>query len=101
MASGTGSAAAVMHGLGPVGGTDVVLGRPRLGRVAPDALAVRDGKTVVFAVSDGKAAEVTVTPGRKIGELTAITGEVKTGEKAVLKPTSDLSPGMQVKAAGK
>jgi multidrug efflux pump subunit AcrA (membrane-fusion protein) len=56
---------------------------------------------VVFAVRDGKAAEVTVTPGRKIGELTAITGEVKTGEKAVLKPASDLSAGMQVKAAGK
>ena len=69
--------------------------------VHPDALAPRDGKTVVFVLRDGKAAEVAVTPGRKIGELTAITGEVKTGEKAVLKPAPDLSAGAQVKAAGK
>jgi hypothetical protein len=30
--------------------------------------------------------------------LTAITGEVKTGEKAVLKPRLELSAGAQVKA---
>jgi HlyD family secretion protein len=69
--------------------------------VHPDALTPRDGKTVVLVVREGKTAEVTVTPGRKIGELTAITGEVKTGEKAVLKPAPDLNAGMQVKAAGK
>jgi hypothetical protein len=40
-------------------------------------------------------------PGRKIGELTAITGEVKTGEKAVLMPGLELSAGAQVKAAAK
>jgi HlyD family secretion protein len=66
--------------------------------VHPDALAPRDGKTVVFIVRDGKTAEVAVTPGRKIGELTAITGEVKTGEKAVLKPGLELMAGAQVKA---
>ncbi|HEY8623509.1 MAG TPA: efflux RND transporter periplasmic adaptor subunit, partial [Casimicrobiaceae bacterium] len=69
--------------------------------VHSDALAPRDGKTVVFIVRDGKAAEVPVTPGQKIGELTAISGEVKTGEKAVLKPAPDLSAGAQVKAAAK
>ena len=67
--------------------------------VHPDALAPRDGKTVVFVVRDGKTAEVVVTPGRKIAELTVITGEVKTGEKAVLKPGLELSAGAQVKAA--
>src|ERR1700682_907545 len=67
--------------------------------VHPDALAARDGKTVVFVVRDGKTAEVAVTPGRKIGELTAITGEVKTGEKAVLKPGLELIAGAQVKTA--
>ena len=46
----------------------------------------RDGRTVVFVVRDGKAVEVPVTPGEKIGDLTAITGDVKRGEKAVLKP---------------
>src|SRR6266700_3856581 len=55
--------------------------------VNADALAQRDGKTVVFVVRGDKAAEVAVTPGRKIRELTAIAGEVKTGEKAVLKPS--------------
>jgi HlyD family secretion protein len=69
--------------------------------VHPDALAPRDGKTVVFVVRDGKTAEVAVTPGRKIGDLTAITGEVKTGEKAVLKPGLELSAGAQVRAAAK
>src|SRR5256886_3348629 len=69
--------------------------------VHPDALAPRNGKTVVFVVRDGKAAEVAVTPGRKIGELTAIAGEVKTGEEAVLKPGLELISGAQVKAAVK
>jgi HlyD family secretion protein len=69
--------------------------------VNPDAFAPRDGKTVVFVVRDGKTAEVSVTPGQKIGELTAISGEVKTGEKAVLKPAPDMIAGVQVKGAGK
>jgi HlyD family secretion protein len=69
--------------------------------VHPDALAPRDGKTVVFVVRDGKAVSVPVTTGAKVGELTAIAGEVKTGEKAVLKPAPDLVAGAQVKAAAK
>jgi HlyD family secretion protein len=66
-----------------------------------DALAQRDGKTVVFVVRGDKAAAVAVTPGRKIGELTAITGDVKTGEKAVLKPSPELAEGAAVKVAAK
>jgi RND family efflux transporter MFP subunit len=69
--------------------------------VHPDALAMRDGKTVVFVVRDGKAVAVSVAPGQKIGDLTAISGDVKTGEKAVLKPAADLVAGAEVKAAGK
>jgi HlyD family secretion protein len=69
--------------------------------VHPDALVQRADKSVVFVVRDGKAVEVAVTPGKKIGDLTAITGEVKTGEKAVLKPAPDLSAGALVKAAAK
>jgi RND family efflux transporter MFP subunit len=67
--------------------------------VHPDALAPRDGKTVVFVVRDGKTAEVAVTPGPRIGELTVITGEVKSGEQAVLKPGVELIAGAQVNAA--
>ena len=69
--------------------------------VSADAFAQRDGKTLVFVVRDGKAVGVPVTTGDKIGELTAITGEVKTGEKAVIKPGADLQTGTLVKVAAK
>jgi len=67
--------------------------------VSPEALAQRDGRTVVLVVRDGKAVEVPVTPGSRIADLTAISGEVKTGEKAVLKPGTDLKNGAIVKLA--
>ena len=67
--------------------------------VSPEALAQRDGRTVVLVVRDGKAVEVPVTPGSRIADLTAISGEVKTGEKAVLKPGGDLKNGAIVKLA--
>ena len=69
--------------------------------VSPDALAQRDGKTVVFVVRDNRAVEVPVTPGKKIADLTAIAGEVKSGEKAVLKPPPELKDGALVKLAAK
>jgi len=72
-----------------------------LSAVHPDALAQRDGRTVVLVVRDGKAVEVPVTPGARIGELTAIAGEVKAGEKTVLKPGPDLKNGALVKLATK
>jgi len=69
--------------------------------VATDALATRDGKAVVFAVRDGKAVEVPVTPGQKLGEQTAITGEVRSGERVVAKPPADLRSGALVRTAAK
>ena len=69
--------------------------------VSPDALVQRDGRTIVLVVRDGKAVEVPVTPGSRIADLTAITGEVKTGEKAVLKPGPELKNGALVKLAAK
>ncbi len=69
--------------------------------VHPDALVPRDGKTVVFVVRDGIAVAVPVMPGAQIGELTAISGEVRTGDKAVLKPSPELATGEQVTAAAK
>jgi multidrug efflux pump subunit AcrA (membrane-fusion protein) len=69
--------------------------------VHPDALAQRDGRTVVFVVRENKAVEVPVTPGRKIADLAAITGEVKPGEKAVLKPGPDVKDGVSVKLAAR
>ncbi len=69
--------------------------------VNPDALASRDGRTVVFAVKDGAAIEVPVTPGARIGDLTAIAGNVKSGDKVVLRPGADLKSGALVKIATK
>jgi len=69
--------------------------------VHPDALSQHDGKAVVFVVRDNKAIEVPVIPSEKIGELTAIAGEVRSGEKAVARPASDLKSGALVKLAAK
>ena len=54
------------------------------------ASSQRDGRTVVFVVRDGHAVAVPVTPGAKIGDTTAITGDVKSGEKAVAKPAPSI-----------
>jgi len=69
--------------------------------VAADALTQRDGRTVVFVVREDRAQSVPVTPGIKVGDLTAITGEVKSGEKAVANPPESLASGALVKIAQK
>ncbi len=69
--------------------------------VNPDAMAQRDGKTVVYVLRDSRTVEVPVVPGRKIVDVTAIAGEVKSGEKAVLRPAADLTGGVLVKPAAK
>jgi HlyD family secretion protein len=69
--------------------------------VHPDALAVRDGATVLFIVRDGKLAQVPVVRGATLGDVVAITGAVKTGEKAVQKPSAELKSGTPVKLAQK
>jgi len=69
--------------------------------VNPGAVAQRDGKSVVFVVRDDVAVPVAVTPGSKIGDVIAIAGELKTGEKAVLAPPPDLKSGAQVRIAAK
>ncbi len=69
--------------------------------VSPDAIVQRDGRTVLFVVRGDRAVAVPVTPGAKLGDLTAITGEAKSGDKAVLKPAADLADGALVKVAQK
>ncbi|MEO8345066.1 MAG: efflux RND transporter periplasmic adaptor subunit [Betaproteobacteria bacterium] len=67
--------------------------------VATDAIAQRDGRAVVFVIRDGSAVAVTVTPGKKIGDLTAIIGDVKSGDKVVQKPGESFASGALVKVA--
>jgi RND family efflux transporter MFP subunit len=69
--------------------------------VQPDAIVKRDGKSVVFVVRDGHAVAVPVTPGIKVGDTTAIAGDVKSGEKAVAKPAAALQSGALVSTASK
>jgi HlyD family secretion protein len=67
--------------------------------VASDAIVQRDGRPVVFAIKDASAVAVPVTTGKKIGELTAIAGDVKSGDKVVQKPAENLTSGALVKVA--
>ena len=69
--------------------------------VAAGAVARRDGRDVVFVVRDGAAVAVPVTAGATLGDVVAIDGDVRPGDKAVLKPAPDLASGTRVKAAGK
>jgi hypothetical protein len=52
----------------------------------------RDGKPVVFVVQDGRAKQVPVTRGAKIGELLSVQG-VKPGDVVVLAPSEKLGDG--------
>jgi RND family efflux transporter MFP subunit len=67
--------------------------------VASDAIVQREGRAVVFVLRDDHALAIPVTPGRKIGDLTAIAGDVKSGDKVVLKPSESFVSGALVKAA--
>ena len=69
--------------------------------VNPDALTQRDGRSVLFVVRDGHAVMVPVTPGAKIGDTTAITGDVKSGDRVVSKPAPSLQNGAPVQIATK
>jgi len=69
--------------------------------VNPDAIVQRDGRTVVFVMRDGHAVAVPVTPGVKVGDAAAVTGDVKSGEKAIAKPSASLQDGALVKIAAK
>jgi RND family efflux transporter MFP subunit len=69
--------------------------------VNPDAIVQQDGRSTVFVVRDGHAVAVPVTTGVKVGDVTAINGDVKSGEKAVAKPAPSLASGALVKTAAK
>jgi RND family efflux transporter MFP subunit len=69
--------------------------------VSPDAIVQRDGRTVVFVMREGRAVAVPVTPGIKVGDATAVTGDLKSGDKAIAKPAATLRDGALVKIAAK
>ncbi len=73
--------------------------------VNPAALADRDGRKVVFRVNGEVLEAVSVTPGRKLGdviELKPASGStLKSGDKLVLKPDAKLATGAAVTVVSK
>ncbi len=70
--------------------------------VNPDALTQRDGRVgACSSCARVMRVAVPVTPGVKIGDTTAITGDVKSGEKVVAKPAPSLQNGALVQIATK
>jgi RND family efflux transporter MFP subunit len=75
--------------------------RPLLA-VSPDAVVLRDGRSVVFVVREGgRVEEAAVTPGAKLGDVVAIGGAVRSGDKVVIKPPAELKSGSLTRPAGK
>ena len=62
----------------------------------PKALAERDGTKVVFRIKDDSVEVVAVTPGRKIGDNTEVTGALTSGDKLVLSPSEKITSGAKV-----
>ena len=56
---------------------------------------------VVLCTARHVPVAVPVTPGVKTGELTAVTGDLKSGDRAVLRPDDKLTSGALVKVAAK
>ena len=69
--------------------------------VNSDAIVARGERSVVFVVRNEQAVEVPVKAGIKVGDLTSITGEVKSGERVVIKPGDGIANGTPVKVASK
>jgi RND family efflux transporter MFP subunit len=69
--------------------------------VQPSAVVERDGGSTVFVIREGKAAQVGVKTGMKIGDLVEVTGKVAAGDKLVLRPPAGLRDGSAIKIATK
>lgn len=64
--------------------------------VPAGAIVERNGRTVVFKVSDKRAVEVPVQLGRTFGAFREITGGLTSGEKVIDKPTEAIVDGAAV-----
>jgi len=69
--------------------------------VASDAVVQRDGRTQIFVVRGDRAVAVPVATAAPLGDLTPITGEARSGDRAVLRPAADLADGALVRVATK
>lgn len=69
--------------------------------VNSDAIVTRGERSVVFVVRNDHAVEVPVKTGAKLGDVTAIAGALKSGERVVAKPGDEMANGALVKVATK
>jgi RND family efflux transporter MFP subunit len=69
--------------------------------VLPAAVVRRDGNSVVFAIRDGRAVQVVVETGDKVGELLELRSGVKAGDRLVLRPPDQLRDGARVALAAR
>jgi RND family efflux transporter MFP subunit len=66
--------------------------------VPPQAIAQRDGKSVVFVVVDGKAAQRAVTPAAQdVGQMKLVPQGLAVGDRVVVSPPASLADGASVK----
>ena len=69
--------------------------------VSPAAVAVREGKKVLFVVKGDRVVETPVTLGAQLGDMVEVTSGVKGGEKVALKPLEKLKNGGKIQIAEK
>jgi len=60
------------------------------------AVAMRDGRQVVFQIKDDRAVEVPVTTGRKLGNSIEITAGLKEGDKVISRIDDQINNGTKV-----
>ena len=65
------------------------------------AVAVRDGRAVVFQVKENRAVEMPVTTGRRIGNAIEITGGLKEGDRVINKADDRIKNGTKVSSSQK
>lgn len=64
--------------------------------VPAGAVAMRDGRQVVFQIKDDRAVEVPVTTGRKLANSIEITAGLKEGDKVISKVDDQIKNGTKV-----
>jgi HlyD family secretion protein len=63
----------------------------------PKAITERDGAKVVLRIGEGNTVQaVPVKPGRTLGDVIEVSGELKPGERVVLSPAPELKAGTRV-----
>ena len=69
--------------------------------VSKSAVAVRNGRSVVFLLKEGKAYETPVTLGDHLGDMEEVRSGVKAGDKVVMRPPDALKDSSKVSVVEK